>query len=113
MNAIALLGGIKLFIDIIDGGPKAAVKGIVTSVIPGSDLITVANSVDYIFNLNGNYSSTIDLDKYPEYSASEFNFINQKELDFALDKYDFPTLAEKKFYELNKPNFRDRNFPTF
>lgn len=113
MSAIALLGSIKLFIDIFEGGSSAAVKGIIASILPGSDLITLVDSVDYVFNLSGAYSGTIDIDNYFEYSANKFNFTNKTELHLALSNFDFPSLAKKKFLELNEPKFKDRDFPTF
>ena len=108
MVGIVELGAIKLLIDILEGGPGAAVKGIVTSVIPGGNLLTVADSVDYLFDLSGRYSGIIDSSNYPTYSAYNFEFVNKTELEFALSKYDFPALANKKFTEMNQ-----RNFPNF
>jgi hypothetical protein len=113
MGAIALLGAVKLFIDIMEGGTTAAVKGIITSVIPGSDIYTIASSVNYLFDLNGNYSGEIDIEKYETYTASKFNFSNQSDLNFALSNHDFPSLAKKRFEKLNNINFKNREFPTF
>ncbi len=113
MTGIAILAGTKLFIDVIEGGPRAIVRGVIESIIPGSEFITIASSIDYIFNLSGSYSGTINRDNYDEYPEGTLSFINLKELEFALDKYDFPELARKKFSKMNKPKFKNRDFPTF
>ncbi len=113
MNAIAILGAVKLFIDIIEGGPAAAIKGVITTVMPGSDFYTIGSSINYIFDLTGNYCGEIDINKFDKYNINELKIMNQEDFDIAFSSYDFPKLAERQFAEMKSINFIKREFPKF
>lgn len=113
MRAIAVLSELKLFIEINNGGLNATVKGVIASLKPRNGMYPEPGFDDYIFNLKGEYAGAVDSEIYPGYSSIGLNYTNLNELEFALHKYDFFDLAEKKFFEMNKLEIKEHDFNIF
>jgi hypothetical protein len=108
MDAWTVFGAIKLFLDIIDGGPSAIVKGVLMSGIPYSTAIDVGEVVFGLFDLNGNYSEEIVLQEDQYISLNSLTLLNKDDLETSLSELNFPTLAKLEFAKMES-----RKFPEF
>lgn len=113
MDAWTAFGLFKLFIDIIDGGPSAAVKGILLSGLPHSGLISAGESVYQIFGLDGSYKGEIDLNEINYVHFHSLNLINEKNLKKSVANLDFPEIQKRHFAKFKSPEIKKRNFPKF
>jgi hypothetical protein len=115
MDAFAIFSGIKLFLEIIQDGPSAIVKGVIMSIVPGNTIIDVAETFG-LFDLNGNYCGEVVVDNLPEVQMANIRLLNKDDLLTSLREMNFPALAEfefLKFKERNFPKFDNMKFPEF
>ena len=108
MDAWTVFGAVKLFLEIIEGGPGAAVKGILMSGIPYSEVLDVGEVVFGLFDLGGNYNGAIVMTDEQYIPLSNIKLLDKDQLSTALAQRDFPALARKKFATMNM-----RQFPKF
>lgn len=115
MDAWTTFGLVKLFLEVIDEGPKAIVKGILMSGIPSpySEIIDAGEVVFGLFSLGGSYQGTKTLRKDQYISLSNIQLLNKDKLDMALARYDFPKLAQRQLATMKKREFQKRSFPKF
>jgi hypothetical protein len=123
MDAWTAFGLLRLFLDIIDEGPSAIVKGILMAGLPSpyGEMLDVGEVVFGLFDLNGNYQGAVTLREDQKVPFSRVRLLNREELDTALAKYDFPKLARRQFAELDqrrptslqRRDFKKRSFPKF
>jgi hypothetical protein len=113
MDAWTVFGAVKLFLDIIEGGPRAAIKGILMSGVPYSDLLDVGEVVFGLFGLDGRYRGTVVLREEQRVPLSTVELLGKERLTTALAQRDFPTLARRQFAAIEKQRFQKREFPKF
>jgi hypothetical protein len=108
MDAWTIFGMVKLFLDIVEGGPSAAVKGILMSGVPYGHLLDVGELVFGLFGLNGGYRGTVVLRQDQYVPLNSIKLLNKDRLTTALAQRNFPELAERQFATMRK-----REFPKF
>ncbi len=108
MDAWTIFGAVKLFLDVIEGGPSAAIKGILMSGVPYSEILDVGEVVFGLFGLDGSYQGTVVLREDQRVPLSSIKLLGQESLTTALAKYNFPELAQRRFATIRK-----RDFPKF
>lgn len=108
MDAWTVFGMVKLFLEVVEGGPSAAVKGILMSGIPYSEILDAGEVVFGLFDLGGSYSGTVVMREDQYVSPSSIKLLNKEQLTTALAQRDFPALARKQFATM-----KDRQFPKF
>ena len=115
MSAWTVLGLLKLFLEIVDEGPKAIVKGILISSVPTpyGEIIDVGEILFGLFGLDENYQGTVTLRGDQYVPLNRIQLLNKDRLDTALAQYDFPQLAQREFAVLEKRGFQKRSFPRF
>jgi hypothetical protein len=108
MDAWTVFSGIKLLLDVIEGGPVAAIKGILMMGIPYSEVLDVGEVVFGLFGLDGSFQGSVVLNENQFISLSEINLLGKEQLVQALAQRNFPELAERTFAQMKK-----RSFPKF
>lgn len=111
MDAWTVFGAVKLFLDIVEGGPKAAIKGILMSGVPYSDVLDAGEVVFGLFGLDGSYSGTVVMKEEQRIPLSSVKLVERERLTTALAEHDFPALAQRKFSTMGRHEFRRREFP--
>jgi len=106
MDAWTIFGAVKLFLDIIDGGPKAAVKGVLMSGVPGHEILDAGEVAYGLFNLNGDYQGNTIVRKDQYVSLSSVKLLERDRLTVSLSELNFPKLAQLQFIKM-----REREFP--
>jgi hypothetical protein len=106
MDAWTAFGAFKLFLDILEGGPRAAIKGILMSGVPYNEILDVGEVVFGLFGLDGIYQGTVVLREEQYVPLSSIELLRKEKLTRALATQSFPELAQRKFATI-----RQREFP--
>ncbi len=106
MDAWTAFGAFKLFLDILEGGPRAAIKGILMSGVPYNEILDVGEVVFGLFGLDGSYKGAVVLREEQYVPLSSVELLGKERLTRALVKQSFPELAQRKFATI-----RQREFP--
>ena len=83
MEAIALLSGVKLLIDIFEDNWTGVATGIL---LGGSDLFTTGDSLYYMFDLDGNLLGEKDIKGIKNISLDKIRLENEREVKIGLQK---------------------------
>ena len=105
MDAWTIFSGLKLFLEIIEGGPSAAIKGILMSGIPYSEVLDVGEVVFGLFGLDGSFQGSVVLDEDQYIPSSRLELLGKDKLTQALAHRDFPELASRTFAQMRKREF--------
>ena len=79
MEAITILGGIKLLIDLFEENWIGVATGILLPP-PINEIYTLGDSIYYLFDVNGNRIGTKDINGIRQINESEISLINKKEV---------------------------------
>jgi hypothetical protein len=107
LDAWTSFGLLKLFLDVIDGGTFAAVKGVLMMGVPYSGVLDAGEVIYGLFNLNGNYEGVVILrdDQYIPFQKLEL--LNQANLISDLKGMNFPEIAKLQFTRMAKMDTPD------
>jgi len=86
MEAIILLGAVKLVIDFFEDNWTGVATGILLAGVPGSELCTLGDSVYYLFDLNGNRIGTKNISNIKEVPYHRISLKNEKDALIGFNK---------------------------
>lgn len=110
MDAWTIFGLFKLFLDVVEGGPAAAVRGVLMMGVPGSEILDVGE-VFGLFDLDGNYQGSVTLSDAQYVPFNNIRLLNRDALDRAMARLDFPKLAQLEFARMNRRSVKRPQFP--
>lgn len=114
-----IIAGVKLALDVSESKPEkrqeTAVKGVLMLGVPGSGIIAAGQLLYGLFGLDGRYKGEVIVkeDQYVPPESVNFAKGEMERLKAALNKYDFPRLAEREFARLEPRKFPKMESPEF
>jgi len=108
LDAWTIFGAIKLFLEIIEDGPSAIVKGVLVSGLPFGTALDVGEVLFGFFDLNGNFCGEKIMNESQYIPLASLTLLNKEDFELSFKEYDFPTIAKLEFAKMRK-----RSFPEF